>query len=104
MRAILTLVASLVLVTSVAAERVTELNGRHVQLFPSHDRAAKNAVPRTSNLSYHNGPVMHQAKVISIFWGPAGTWGANASPSPLAQGITSFFAQFGGTPQYNVIT
>jgi len=104
MRTILTIVATLVLATSVPAERVTELNGRHVQLFPSHDRAAKNAVPRTSNLSYHNGPVMHQAKVVSIFWGPAGTWGANGSPSPLAQSITSFFAQFGGTPQYNVIT
>jgi hypothetical protein len=104
MRTTLAIVGSLLLATSALAERVTELNGRKVQLFPSHERAAKIGGARASNLSYHNGPVIHQAKVVSIFWGPAATWGANGSPSALAQSLTSFFAQFGGNPEYNVIT
>jgi len=104
MRTTLAIVGSLLLATSALAERVTELNGRKVQLFPSHERAAKIGGARASNLSYHNGPVIHQAKVVSILWGPAATWGTNGSPSALAQSLTSFFAQFGGNPEYNVIT
>jgi hypothetical protein len=90
---------------SAHAFRVTELNGRHVQLYPTRLGAAKpGGAAKPANLSYHNGPVIHQAKVIPIFWGPSATWGSNGSPSALAQTIVTFFGQFGTTPQYNVIT
>src|SRR5919197_5358183 len=87
------------------AERVWELNtGRHVQVVPHRNRSAKHGVGGGNNLIYWNGPVLHQAKVVAVFWGPAATWGTNGSPSALAQTLLNFFAQFGTNPEYNVIT
>jgi len=103
-KTLIVIVGSLALAASASAMRVTELYGRHVQLHPTKEGGAKPGTARSSNLSYHNGPVIHQAKVVSIFWGPAATWGTNASPSPLAQSITAFFGQFGTSGQYNVIS
>ena len=94
----------LLVATSAHAERVTELNGRHVQLYPSKSRAAGLGKSKPANLSYHNGPVIKRAAVVPIFWGPSATWGTSTTPSPLGQHIIDFFAQFGTTPQYNVIT
>jgi hypothetical protein len=102
-------VATALLCGSLAAPalalRVDDLNGHHVQVHPTRPDAAKPAGARKpSNVSYHNGPVIRQAKVVSVFWGPSATWGTSGVPSPLAQSIVSFFGQFGTTPQYNVIT
>src|ERR1043165_1863010 len=97
MKSTLAVVAGLLLVASSAhAERITELNGRHVQLHPNKERAAGvGNSGRNANLSYHNGAVIHQAKVVPIFWGPSTTWGTSASPSALAQHIVNFFTQYG---------
>jgi hypothetical protein len=84
--------------------RVTDLNGHHVQLYPTRAGAARIGGAKPANVTYHNGPVIRQAKVVSIFWGPTATWGANGSPSALAQTIIDYFGQFGTSPQYNVIT
>jgi hypothetical protein len=94
----------LLLATTAHAERFTELNGRHVQLYPPKGRAAGLGKVKGANVTYHNGPVIKQAKVVPIFWGPAATWGTSGSPTPLAQHIIDFFVQFGTNPQYNVIT
>ncbi len=105
MKAMLALAVGLLLVAGSAhAERVTELNGRHVQLYPMKGRAAGFGQSRNSNISYHNGPVIRQAKVIPIFWGSSAIWGTSGSPSALAQHIIDFFVQFGTNPEYNVIT
>ena len=101
------LVAAVVLLfsTSAMAERVRELNtGKHVQVFPHRGRASKRGGPGSSNLSYHNGPVIHQAKVVPVFWGSSATWGTNSAPSALAQTLINFFVQFGTNGEYNVIT
>ena len=101
------LVAAVVLLfsTSAMAERVRELNtGKHVQVFPHRGRASKRGGPGSSNLSYHNGPVIHQAKVVPVFWGSSATWGTNGAPSALAQTLINFFVQFGTNGEYNVIT
>jgi hypothetical protein len=103
-KTLIVIVGSLALAASASAMRVTELYGRHVQLHPTKEGSARPGTARSSNLSYHNGPVIHQAKVVSIFWGPAATWGTNASPSPLAQSIAAFFGQYGTNGEYNVIT
>jgi hypothetical protein len=104
MKAILALAAGLLLVAGSAhAERITELNGRRVQLHPTKERAGFRQ-SRNANISYHNGPVIHQARVIPIFWGSSATWGTSGSPSALAQHIIDFFVQFGTNPEYNVIT
>ena len=55
-----------------------------------------------SNLSYHNGPVIHSAHVVSIFWGP--TWATGGSDNAIATHITGFFGQFGTTTHYATIT
>jgi len=101
------LVAAVVVLfsTSAMAERVRELNtGKHVQVFPHRGRASKRGGPGSSNLSYHNGPVIHQAKVVPVFWGSSATWGTNSAPSALAQTLINFFVQFGTNGEYNVIT
>ena len=90
--------------TAALAERVSDVNGKHVQVFPHRGRAARPGGGGGQKLSYHNGPVLHQAKVLPVFWGPSATWGTNGSPSALAQAILNFFAQFGTTGEYNVIT
>ena len=102
-RALLAIVVCL-FSTAAMAERIYELNGKHVQAFPHRNRAARPGGAGGQNVSYHNGPVLHQAKVVPVFWGPSATWGTNGSPSALAQSILSFFAQFGTSGQYNVIT
>jgi hypothetical protein len=87
------------------AQRIDDLNGKHTQLYPTKDKVPGWAKPGgggAQNISYHGGPTITQAKVVSIFWGSE--WGTNTNPSSLAQGIYNFFGQFGTTPEYNVIT
>src|SRR5262249_18250667 len=104
-KVIVSIAALLVLATSAfAIPAPDELNGPHVQLLPQKSHGSHSGWTRKVNVIYHNGPVIHQAKVVSIFWGPAATWGTVASPSTLAATLPGFFAQFGATPQYNVIT
>ena len=100
----LVFVVCLAIAGSAFGFRVTELNGRHVQLYPTKENAAKLAGAKQANISYHNGAVLRQAKVVPIFWGPSATWGTSGAPSVLAQAILGFFAQFGTSPQWNVIT
>ncbi|HEY1434674.1 MAG TPA: hypothetical protein VGG65_04815, partial [Thermoanaerobaculia bacterium] len=73
-------------------------------VFPYKDHPSLEAQPsaRVVNLTDHGGPTITSAKVLSIFWGPS--WGTNASPSALALGLMGFFAQYGTTGEYNVIT
>ncbi len=104
MRRILSVAALLLVASSAGAVSITELNGRHVHLYQSKHDGAGLGWTKNNSLSYHNGPVIHQAKVVSIFWGSATTWGTATAPSSLTQAVTGFFAQFGATPQYNVIT
>src|ERR1051326_8130471 len=106
MRQALVMGAVILFSTSAMAERIWELNGKHVQALP-HRRAPggrHGGGASSPNVSYHNGPVIHAAKVVPIFWGPSATWGINGSPSALAQSVINFFVQFGTTGQYNVIT
>src|SRR5262245_400052 len=104
MKQTLALVVTLLVAAPAFAERIVEVNGRHVQLFPSRGRADTHGGGPNQNVSYHNGPVIHAANVVPIFWGPSATWGTAASPSGLTQHIVDFFTQFGTNPQYNVIT
>ena len=105
MKYVLVAAAALLCSTSAMAERVWELNtGKHVQVLPHRNRAAKHGGAGGNNVSYHNGPVLHQAKVVPVFWGPSATWGTNGAPSALAQTLINFFVQFGTNGEYNVIT
>src|SRR5690349_19437509 len=106
MRFIVAIAAAALFVSSpVLAERVTDLNtGRHAQVLPHKNRAAALAGSTGGNVAYHNGPVLHQAKVVPIFWGPSATWGTNGATSPLAWNVLMYLILFGTTPQYNVIT
>ncbi len=55
-----------------------------------------------SNLSYHNGPVIHSAHVVPIFWGPS--WATGGSDNGNATTIQAYVGNFGTTSHYNVIT
>ena len=56
----------------------------------------------SSNLTYHNGPVIHVAHVVPIFWGPS--WGAGGSDAGNASTIQSYVANFGTSSHYATIT
>src|SRR5205823_12748301 len=75
MKRILSVAGLLVVAASAPAERITEMNGRHVQLYPTKSHGAGVGHNKNVNVSYHNGPVIHQAKAVAIFGGPATTWG-----------------------------
>ena len=110
MKKLFAVLVFLSLASLASAQRIDELNGKHTQLYPTKDKAdndagdgkAKPGGGGGSNLIDHGGPVLTQAKVVSIFWGSE--WGTTKNPSALAQSIYGFFAQFGSTGEYNVIT
>jgi hypothetical protein len=105
MRRVLTALAFLSLASFAFGQRIDDLNGKHTQLYPTKDQAPGWARPGGGggqNISYHGGPVITSAKVVSIFWGSE--WGTASNPSALAQSIYNFFGQFGSTGEYNVIT
>ena len=44
-------------------------------VVPPTVHGAKNGRPtKTSNLTYHGGPVQHGSRVYTIFWGPSSSW------------------------------
>ncbi|PYQ63548.1 MAG: hypothetical protein DMF53_09865, partial [Acidobacteria bacterium] len=55
---------------------------------------------RVQNLTNHGGPIITQAHVVFIFWGPS-FGGADAS---YASTLQSFRNQFGTTGEFNTIT
>lgn len=95
--------AILAVAATAFAQRVEDVNGRHVQIYPDKDHAqgwAKSGGGGGQNLSYHGGPVIHTAKVVAIFWGSE--W--SGSGAATASHITGFFQNFGTTGEYKVIT
>jgi hypothetical protein len=105
MRRALVVLAFLSLAPFAFAQRIDDLNGKHTQLFPTKDQAPGWARPGgggAQNLSYHGGPVIQTAKTVAIFWGPS--WGSGNSLNAVASEMLNFYAQFGTTPEYNVIT
>ena len=105
MKKALVVAALLSLAPFAFAQRIDDTNGKHTQLYPTKDQTPGWARPGgggAQNISYHGGPVITTAKVVSIFWGSE--WGTTTNPSALAQSIYNFFAQFGSTGEYNVIT
>jgi serine protease len=104
----LLLAATLAFAGAAAAEQNTELNNPLPHHFPTKERfekehAAKAAGSKSGqNLSYHGGPVIHSARVVTIFWGPS--WGSGGSDASIATHIQSFFGQYGTSAEYNTIT
>jgi len=53
-----------------------------------------------SNLSYHGGPTITNAHIVTIFWGNEWT----TTGATLAQSINGFVAAYGTSGEYNTIT
>jgi len=98
---VLSLVAALA-----SAQRVSDTNGKHAQLYPDKDHAPGWANPGGGgggqNLSYHGGAVIVSAKTVAIFWGSY--WGTNGNLNAEASEMLGFYGTFGQTPEYNTIT
>jgi hypothetical protein len=99
-------VAMLLLATLTFAQRIDETNGKHTQLYPTKDHVKGWAKPGGSggqNIVYWGGPVIKNAKSVAIFWGPS--WAdSNGNFNATASELLGFFAQFGSTGEYKVIT
>jgi len=48
--------------------------------------------PKTPNLSWHGGPIMQNAQITAIFWGPG--W---SNPGDKISGLDAFYGGMGGT-------
>jgi hypothetical protein len=93
------------------AQRVRDENGTILHLYPdkahaqeAHDaNAARPGGGGGQNLVNHGGPVLAQAKVVSIFWGPY--WGtpSNQQLGTTGAHITQFFGGFGSTGEWKTI-
>ena len=84
------------------ADRYPELNP-NLHFHPTKGNFAHvSGGARTSNLTYHGGPVIHSAHVVPIFWGPS--WGTGGADSATATHIIQFFGQFGTSSHYAIIT
>src|SRR5439155_4965592 len=92
-----------------SAQRIDELNGKHTQMYPTKDKADKDAGEGKAklggsagqNLINHGGPVLANAQTVAIFWGP--TWTTNSTLHAEANELISFFQTFGGTPEYKTV-
>jgi len=88
MRRIVLAVAVFAFAAAAFAQRVDELNGRHVQLHPTNEHAANQdqtpgwAKPgggSAQNIINHGGPVIASATVIAIYWGSEWSGGNGAA-------------------------
>lgn len=110
MRKLFAVLVFLSLASLASAQRIDELNGKHTQLYPTKDKADKDAGQGKakpggagSNLLYWGGPVIKSANVVSIFWGPS--WAdSHGNLNAVASNMLLFFSQFGTNGEYNVIT
>ena len=106
MKRIVVCVALLLLASYTFAQRIDETNGKHTQLYPTKDQPRGWARPGGGggqNLVYWGGPVITNATSVAIFWGPS--WAdSNGNLNAVASELQTFFAQFGGTGEYKVIT
>ena len=88
------------------AQRIDDTNGKHTQLYPTKDKAPGWAKPGgggATNLSYHGGPTIKNAKTVAIFWGSE--WAdSNGNLNAVASSMLGFFSQFGDSGEYKVIT
>ncbi|MBV8761511.1 MAG: hypothetical protein JO257_29720 [Deltaproteobacteria bacterium] len=75
----------------------TELN-THPRHHPTNQ--AGHTRPGSSNLVNHGGPVITNAHVVPIFWGPS--W--SAGDAGIASSIVSYVGRFGTSGEYNTIT
>jgi hypothetical protein len=55
-------------------------------IIPVHEQAKGASPTRSSNLSWHGGPVMHANRVYTIFWGSSNSWDAG-----YVAGINGYF-------------
>jgi hypothetical protein len=92
-----------------SAQRIDELNGKHTQMYPTKDKADKDAGDGKAkpggggqNLINHGGPVIANAQTVAIFWGP--TWTSDSNLNAQANELINFFAAFGGTPEYKTVS
>jgi hypothetical protein len=58
---------------------------------------------RTNQMTYHGGPVLIQARLVFIFWGPSFA-DATSPDNAYAQKLRAFRDQFGTSGEYDVLT
>jgi hypothetical protein len=83
------------------AKRGSNLDQPRIVYFPA--KGLKKQLLTQANITNHGGPVITQAHVVFIFWGP--TFANTASSDhTYATTLQSFRNQFGTTGQYGTIT
>jgi hypothetical protein len=109
---VLTLAVTSIVTTGLA--RKSEQQNPLPRHFPTKARFVRETATGGAggNLIYHKGPVITNAKVVPIYWGPA--WGTNGSDNSIATSLTRYIdggstgstpdTSYGLTSEFNVIT
>ena len=79
-----------------------------VHKFLARERAGAGSfldtdLARSSGVTYHGGPVLVQARMVYIFWGPSFSV-LTSSDYTYAQNLQAFRDQYGTSPEYNILT
>ena len=88
---------------------VDDATGTVVRIFPTRevltDSIARSPqrVRRSSNLTYHGGPIQTAPKLYVVFWGSAWNSGAG-DPNGVANQLKNFYAAIGGGRWLNSVT
>ena len=83
-----------------SAEQAASVELNHfTHQMPVHTQAGGGG--SSGNLTYHKGPTITNAHVVTIFWGSEWASGAGAD---LARSINNYVTAFGQTGEYNTIT
>jgi hypothetical protein len=103
---------ALTVATSALAQKPSELNNPLPRHFPTKERFVHEGAGSGGaggNLVNHGGPVITNAYVVPIFWGPS--WKSSTSPNSAIAASLTFFIDggsgatgYGKTGEYNVIT
>ncbi len=103
------LLAVLVVGSFAASLAAQEVASNPIHKFPTREVFSERvnfdsvARARSNNPTYQGGPVILQAKLVFIFWGP--TFSNAASPDfTYAQTLQAFRNQYGTNGEFNVIT
>src|SRR6476660_203552 len=83
------------------AKRGSNIGTERIIYFPA--QGVQKALVTKANITNHGGPVLTQARVVFIFWGPTFANTASADHT-YATTLQSFRNQFGTNGEYNTIT
>jgi hypothetical protein len=85
-----------------AAKGPAVAENNHIVYYPARGVKSDLVAKAGQNIVFHNGPIITQAHVVFIFWGPS--FASGGADNGYATTLQAYRNQFGRTGEYNTIT